>query len=286
MISESMFPVPHDSVELEKVTKLLAKIPVFRERLRDLEVEIDKFAKKSDSLFPYSMSLQIAIEHLIYRAFYSDLEDRPLQAPTEEELRRLAGDWHIGIIRRRHKPCEICGENRSTDMCHILPDQLGGPKNIDNLLILCPTHHRLFDSHILSRSEYAQLDWSTKSEPAQVYVETVIFKAQQSFWKQIDEGLYESHVKNSEDASPYPFVKFATKQVLSIFADARPIKRTTVYKLIAPELRKLAKPAVAVLVNHGCLAQKKVGTVNYLSRNKDCKVVDEHIFRRVMQQFS
>ena len=73
MISESMFPVPHDSIELEKVTKLLAKIPVFRERLRDLEVEIDNFAKKSDSLFPYSMSLQIAIEHLIFVLFIQTL---------------------------------------------------------------------------------------------------------------------------------------------------------------------------------------------------------------------
>jgi len=286
MISESMFPVPHDSVELEKVTKLLVKIPVFRERLRDLEVEIDDLAKKIDSLSPYSRALETEIEHLIYRAFFSDLEDRPFQAPTEEELRRLAGDWHIGIIRRRNKPCEICGENRSTDKCHILPNHMGGPASTENLLILCPTHHRLFDRHMLSRSEYAQIDWSTKSEPAQTYAERVILKAQQSFWKQIDEGLYESLGQYHEDTSSYPFVKFATEQVLSVFADARPVKRNAVYKLVAPELRELAKKAIAVLVEHGCLAQKKVGTVNYLSRNKDCTVVDEHIFRRVWQQFS
>lgn len=284
MISESMFPVPHDSVELEKVTKLLAKIPVFRVRLRDLEVQIDDFAKKIASLSLHSNALEI--EHLIYSALFSDFEDRPFQAPTDEELRRLAGDWHIGIILRRNKPCEIYGENGTTDKCHILPNHLEDFASTDNLLILCPTHHRLFDRHMLSRSEYAQIDWLTKSEPAQAYAETVIFKAQQSFWKQIDEGLYESLGQYHEGTSSYPFVKWATEQVLSVFADARPVKRNTVYKLVAPELRELAKKAVVVMVKHGCLAQKKVGTVNYLSRNKDCTVADEYVFRRVWQQFS
>jgi hypothetical protein len=286
MISQSMIPVPHDIVELEKVAKLLDKIPVFREQIHNLEVEIDQLAKNVDSLSPLARALGSEIEHLIYRSFYSDLEDRPFQAPTEEELHRLAGDWHIGVIRRRNEPCEICGENRSTDKCHILPNRLGGTASTDNLLILCPTHHRLLDRHMLSRAEFAQIDWSKKSEPAQIYAETVILKAQQSFWKQIDEGLYESLGQYHEDASSYPFVKFATEQVLRVFADARPIKRNAVYKVVAPELREIAKKAVAVLVKHGCLVQKKVGTINYLSRTKDCKDVDEHIIRRITGQLS
>lgn len=284
MISESMFPVPHDIVELEKVTNLMMKIPAFREGLRNLEKEIDNFSKTAAALSPYSDSL--GIEHLLYRALFSDLEDRPFQAPTNEELRRLAGEWHLGVIRRRNLPCEICGENRSTDNCHILPNHMGGPASIENLLILCPTHHRLFDRHMLSRSEYVQIDWSTKSESAQIYGETVILKAQQSFWKQIDDGIYESLGQYHEDTSSYPFVKFATEQVLNIFADARPVKRNVVCKVIAPELREIAQKAVAVLVKHGCLLQEKMGTVSYLSRNKNCTVVDEHIFRKVWQEFS
>ena len=284
MISEYMFPVPHDIVELKKVTDLMSRIPVFSEKLRVLEVEIDEFAKKvsaiSQNLDPFG------IEHLIYRALFYDLEDRPYQAPTPEELRLLAGQWHLGIIRRRNMPCEICGENRSTDKCHILPNHMVGSARIENLIILCPTHHRLFDRHMLSRSEFAQIDWSRKSEQAQTYIEKVILHAQQSFWKQIDDGIYEGLGRYHEDASSYPFVKFATEQVLSIFSDARPVKRTVVYKLVSPELRKLAKKAVAVLVKHGCLIQEKKGTVSYLSRDRDCKVVDEHIIRRVWQQFS
>jgi hypothetical protein len=284
MISESMHPVPHDTVELGKITKLMAKIPEFRERLRKLEAEIDNLAKKVAAISPYTDQLEI--EHLIYRALFSDLEDRPFQAPTVEELRRLAGEWNLGVIRRRNMPCEICGENRSTDNCHILPSQLGGPASIENLLILCPTHHRLFDRHMLSRSEYAQIDWSTKSEPAKIYAETVILKAQQSFWKQIDNGIYESLGQYHEDASSYPFVKFATEQVLNIFSDARPVKRAVVYKLVAPELHEVPKKAIAVLLKHGCLIQEKKGTVSYLSRNRNCTVVDERIFRRIWQQVS
>ncbi|MHB8150022.1 MAG: HNH endonuclease signature motif containing protein [Desulfobulbia bacterium] len=284
MISDTMFPVPHDIVELERVTHLIAKMPIFSEKLRDLEKEIDNFTKKAAALS--SNSDQLGIEHIIYRALFSVLEERPFQAPTEEELRRLAGEWHLGVIRRRNIPCEICGENRTTDNCHILPNHMGGPASIKNLLVLCPTHHRLFDRHMLSRSEYAQIDWSAKSEPAQAYAETVILEAHQSFWVQIDSGIYESLGQYHEAASSYPFVKFATEQILNIFSDARPLKRNVVYKLVAPELREIAKKTVAVLVKHGCLIEKKVGTVSYLSRNKDCKVVDEHIFRRVWQEFS
>jgi len=161
----------------------MARIPAFCEKLRALEIQIGEVAKKAAAISPNSDPL--GIEHLIYRALFYDLENRPFQAPTVEELRRLAGEWHLGVIRRRNMPCEICGENRSTDNCHILPNHMGGSPSMGNLLILCPTHHRLFDRHMLSRSEYAQIDWSMKSEPAQTYVETVILKAQQSFWKQM-----------------------------------------------------------------------------------------------------
>lgn len=286
MISESMFPVPYDSLELKKICKLLAKIPEFRERLQELEEDIDELAKKAKSLSPYSNSLGIEVMHLIYRAFYSDLENRPFQAPTEEQLRRLAGDWHLGVIRRRNIPCEICGENRAVDLCHILPKYMGGPASNDNLLILCPTHHRLFDRYMLSRSEYAQIDWSTKSKPAQDYEETVILKAHQSFWNQIDEGLYESLGYYHEDASTFPFVKVATKQILSIFKDSRPIKRNNVYRLITPEFVHIAKKAIPVLVKRGCIKQEKVGTVNYLSINNQCSAVDERTFRKIWSYFS
>ena len=284
MISESMFPVPHDNVELKQVASLLEKIPALKDQLRRLEPEIDRLAKRAASFSQDSDS--IGIEYMIYRALYADLEDRPFQAPTKEELRRLRGDWHIGVIRRRNMPCEICGENRSTDRCHIVPNSLGGPAQNDNLLILCPTHHRLFDRHMLSRAELAQIDWSKKSDSAQAFIKSVVLKAQNTFWHQIDQQHYESLGQYHDDASSLPFVQYATEQVLNLFVDARPIPRAKVYDLVAPELRELAKKVIGSLVKHKCLHQEKRGSVNIVARTNDCLPINDHIVRRIWQQVS
>jgi len=284
MISESMFPVPHDKVELEQTVSLLEKLPACKAKLRSLELEIDRFAKSAASVSPYAAA--IGIEYMIYRAFYAELEDRPFQAPTEDELRRLSGDWHIGVIRRRNMPCEICGENRSTDRCHIMPNHLGGSAMNANLLILCPTHHRLFDRHMLSRAEFARIDWSNKSDAAQAYVKAVILNAQKSFWRQIDQQRYESLGEYHEDASSLPFVRYATEQVLNVFSDSRPIPRAKVYDLVSPELRELAKRVIDTMVKHRYLQQKRKGSINMVARTDDCPEIDDHIVHRIWQQVS
>ncbi len=283
MISESMYPVPHDKVELEHIASLLEKIPIFEEKLKDLAHEIDQFAKRTATSKPNSNFYDI--ETMIFRAFYADLENRPFQAPTKKQLEDLRGNWHEGI-HRRNLPCEICGENRSTDRCHIMPNHLGGPVRNDNLLILCPTHHRLFDRHMLSRAEFAQIDWSRKSDSAQAYIKSVVLKAQNSFWHQIDKQHYESLGKYHEDASSLPFVRYATEQVLSIFADERPIPRTKVYDLVAPELRELAKKVIGTLVKYNYLHQEKRGSVNIVARTNDCPPIDDNIVSRIWQQVS
>jgi hypothetical protein len=56
MISESMFPVPHDKVELEQTVSLLEKLPAFKAKLRSLELEIDQFAKSAASVSPHAVA--------------------------------------------------------------------------------------------------------------------------------------------------------------------------------------------------------------------------------------
>lgn len=51
--------------------------------------------------------------------------------------------------------CEICGESRALDFAHIKPDSKGGPVEPHNCLVLCPTHHRLYDSDSLMNNELA-----------------------------------------------------------------------------------------------------------------------------------
>jgi len=55
------------------------------------------------------------------------------------------------------RACEICGEDQVLDFCHIVAQDDEGPTVSDNCLVLCPTHHRKFDKHILKPSEQAKV---------------------------------------------------------------------------------------------------------------------------------
>jgi endogenous inhibitor of DNA gyrase (YacG/DUF329 family) len=42
--------------------------------------------------------------------------------------------------------CAICGwDEDSNDICHIVPTSQGGEHAVENVVMLCPNHHRLFD---------------------------------------------------------------------------------------------------------------------------------------------
>lgn len=56
--------------------------------------------------------------------------------------------------------CVICGENRTLDVCHIVARNGRNMSRLDprdNLLGLCPTHHRLFDEEKLNSDEYGKI---------------------------------------------------------------------------------------------------------------------------------
>lgn len=41
----------------------------------------------------------------------------------------------------------ICGWTKTiNDVAHIIPQRDGGPTTLDNVAILCPNHHRMFDT--------------------------------------------------------------------------------------------------------------------------------------------
>jgi len=58
----------------------------------------------------------------------------------------------LGIIK-----CEICGEGRALDFCHIVARKNGGPTAKENCLVLCPLHHRLYDTDKLDVGESATI---------------------------------------------------------------------------------------------------------------------------------
>jgi len=53
--------------------------------------------------------------------------------------------------------CQICGERRALDFAHIKPASEGGPTTKENCLVLCPTHHRVYDSGQMTEEEFSQV---------------------------------------------------------------------------------------------------------------------------------
>ena len=48
--------------------------------------------------------------------------------------------------------CIICGwDEASCDVCHIIPKREGGTDSLDNVVILCPNHHRMLDEGKIPR---------------------------------------------------------------------------------------------------------------------------------------
>lgn len=50
-----------------------------------------------------------------------------------------------------HLPCELCGWSDSIrDVHHIIPVSKGGKNTLDNVLVLCPNHHRMIHHNLVS----------------------------------------------------------------------------------------------------------------------------------------
>lgn len=54
--------------------------------------------------------------------------------------------------------CEICKFNRYIERCHIIPKRLGGRNDEDNMLYLCPNHHKLLDNMLLDKEEITLIE--------------------------------------------------------------------------------------------------------------------------------
>lgn len=83
----------------------------------------------------------------------------------------------------KYRSCEICGENRITHYCHIIPHSEGGPNAQENYLYLCPVHHHLFDHNRLSKEEWLKIDFSEKLVPAQEYAQKVRLPSLEKYWE-------------------------------------------------------------------------------------------------------
>lgn len=68
-----------------------------------------------------------------------------------KHINRVNKHWHEKVKQKAQ--CMICGFKKTLDLCHIKWRKDGGKITRDNIVILCPNHHRLFDRGLLSRKE-------------------------------------------------------------------------------------------------------------------------------------
>lgn len=80
-------------------------------------------------------------------------------------------------------PCEICGEKRVTNRCHIIPRSEGGPHDEGNILNLCPTHHFLFDHARLSKDEFSKIPRDRLLLEAREYLDKIHSSRHVMRWK-------------------------------------------------------------------------------------------------------
>ncbi len=155
--------------------------------------EFNEFSERLSKLFidqgMYTSGLFINVLNLFREAFLKPTENRPFTQGTY--VRLIFGSIaNAETIIKQAVPCEVCEENRVVDICHIIPTRIKGTRKIDNVIFLCPTHHRLFDACMMSKEEWNKIDWSRKARKSQIYAEKVLKVAHGQFWEKMDSGIY------------------------------------------------------------------------------------------------
>lgn len=76
---------------------------------------------------------------------------------------------NIKYIQRslQHLSCCICGWQEATrDIHHIIPVSKGGTNDMSNLVVLCPNHHRMAHSNLISEDVLKDANIRTISSPS------------------------------------------------------------------------------------------------------------------------
>jgi len=81
----------------------------------------------------------------------SEIKTKDKRGTPRNEFERFLNHHRLNAY---YQGCCICGWKRSViDYCHIIPHAKGGDYSINNLVPLCPNHHRLLDRELLEEYE-------------------------------------------------------------------------------------------------------------------------------------
>lgn len=236
-------PVPNDIIELAHIPELIDQIPLYIEKITEMKKEVEEFSKLAAK--QSFVSTRYEIDNLIYRAFFIQLENRKYDI---KEMRSIRG---LPVISNRNPSCEICGENRSIDKCHIIPAKFGGTCNSDNIIILCPTHHRLLDRFMLSKQEYASINWLLKSKPSQHYADKILLENHKKFWIQV-ENNNNSPIRSYENKE-WLIYKYALEEIIHILRYSNTISRKSLFNVLDGNIKAMSKGIVRILLKEEIL---------------------------------
>ena len=175
--------IPRNQEELKLVKEIIKTQDVFDKKLAQIYQKLDSVFRQIDyKKINVNTSIWVGwlerdIYNMIRNLFADKLTDKPWTLPE------LISSEYPSFIHDRKFSCEICGENRVTEKCHILPRRMGGSLALENIFILCPTHHSLFDRYLLSKAEFSKLNISDKSPSAIKYFNDVIEPNMKKFWE-------------------------------------------------------------------------------------------------------
>ena len=73
---------------------------------------------------------------------------------VHSRVTRCASYPQLRALHKRSSHCQYpgCSATRELQAHHILPDERGGATELDNLILLCPRHHKLLHDHHIRTS--------------------------------------------------------------------------------------------------------------------------------------
>lgn len=264
---------PYDEKELQHINSLISKIPLYKEKIRDLEQDVKRLSREMYKAG--ASSNRYELEMMIYKAFYLEMENREYEIPEYRLIPSLKAEIaHYQHVKHRNLGCEICGENRSIDCCHIIPNNIGGSATAPNTFYLCPTHHRLFDRFKLTRQEWSKINWERKARFSREWALRETLRFQEEFWNEFP-SLDENHV-------PYPeregFLPFFGQELLDQLEFGALTPTDSIYHHFGDDLQQMTKQMLI------CLSENKVLQFN----SKDIILIEEQptITKEILDSYS
>jgi hypothetical protein len=200
-------PGPTNS-EIKKLMTEIHQVIVKHER---------RIREKSDDLFISLLDLEQEISDLVRKTFCIPNANLPFTKGFYD--RNPISHFQY----KQNSPCEICGESRAIDICHIIPSELGGPKTHPNIIYLCPTHHRLFDRFMLAEEEWDKLDWNKRGKASANFAYYVIRPEMEKFWKQLNNGDFQKRTNNCNIIDPEKLSKRYLDTIYKLILDHKEI---------------------------------------------------------------